>query len=270
MNQRNILIIVLMLVLFFIGFFSAVLIKKNAYDEASAQIQQDLEALKTEVQRSGYLSKKVRTLFNTVEQKHEEIAEKDAIIQEKEKEIMNLSYRIANADPAKVAGLQKELEAKNKELDQMRQEVNQLRQEAQKAQKELAEANKIVEQQTEKITKLEKQLKGGMDKAERAEIEEEIGDVREQLTSFQEAAKFEYQGDTYTGRNKRRRQDQNYYSAYYFYLLAGSEYDMARVYSKIQSQEIIDRIDQGMFSPDDTPTETKEEETDSEEERLPM
>jgi chromosome segregation ATPase len=243
--KRNLFVIILLLVLFFFGFFSGVLIRKNTYSEVRTEFQSQVVGLQKDLQQAEFVNKKLKLVFQTVEQKNDEIKQKNEVIRKKEDEIERLSKQLMTADnPNLVRSLTKKLNEKNKELQELRDQFDKISSEAIQAQKELQEANKMLKEKNDQIIALNNDLTTHKDKTNK-EIKEQIDDVKTQINEYEEGSKFEYQGDNYKGSQKRKNRDRNYHTAYYHFQQAGAKYDMKRVYDKIVSQEVRDKIDKG-------------------------
>lgn len=245
--NKNILVVVFFIIIFFLGFFSGILVRKSTYDEVKAEFQSQIIDLQNDLQQADFLNRKLKVIFQTVEQKNELIKEKNQIIMDREAEIEELGRKISTtSNPSTIKDLAKQIEEKNRELKIIRVEYKQLAEDAEKARTELEQANKTLEKQNKKILDLNKKLaESGTRDVKK--VQEEITTVRKQISAYEAASKFEYKADNYNGKNKRLRQDQNYYSAYYHYAVAQSAYDMKRVYNKIKSKEIKEKIDKGVL-----------------------
>jgi len=74
-----------------------------------------------------------------------------------------------------------------------------------------------------------------------------IEQMAARVDAFEKGGTYEARADNYRGNDRRRRQDQLYHNAYFFFAQANSAADMARVYEKIRSPEIRAKIDNGDY-----------------------
>ena len=243
-QKNNQLIIIIGSILLFVGgFILGSIIRNTTYNDAREEFRGQIDDLKNDLQQAEFLNRKLKVVFKTVEEKNEEIKEKDVVIREKEAEVNRLAQRIAKSvNPEKIRTLAAQLNKKNTELAQLRKEYNKVFQEAKRAQNDLEEANKILKEKNERITALNNELAKKNEK-DVDHYKKELKDIKKQITDYQNGSLYEFRADNYKGKKKRLRKDQLYHSAYYHYSLAGAEYDKKRIYSKIRSKDIKRKID---------------------------
>jgi len=246
MNTSHLIIIGVLIILFFIGFVSGTILRKSTYDEVKDEFQSQVVDLQKDIQKAEFVNRKLKMVFQTVEEKNNEIKQKNEVIKLKESEISSLSQKISVSEsPAIIKKLSAELNTKNKELEVLRLEFQKVSQEAMEAQRELSEANKLLREKNDKIVELSNQLSKGGGNISKDALASEISEVKGQIGHYEAGSKFEFQADNYKGSAKRKNKDRAYHSAYYHFQQAGAKFDMERVYAKILSQEVRDKIDAG-------------------------
>jgi len=242
MNKRTVLLgAVLMLLIFLIGFFAGSFVRKTTYQDTELEFENKLTQLNNDLEQAEILNVKLREVYQEIEQKDEEIRQQSDVIAEKEAEIERLSSRMGSAgNSAEATRLKKELDQKNAELQTLKQAVERMEREADIARMELEKTKIELQQAKEQANETTSQSTAGV-----STLNREIEAAKEQLASFEKAANFEFQADNFTGPNKRKNKDLLYFSAYFHYNKASSEYDKQRIYDKISSQNLRDRIDSG-------------------------
>lgn len=249
MAKKTFLIIFLLIAFFIAGFFSGIFMKDETYKTVQLEFNQQLEQLQGDLKAAEQVTEKFEEVSKILLERNEEILRQSELIEEKEAELIQLKSDLASGGNGV---LNEQIDLITAELVTLQQAYDKMYFETKNAQEELARVNNELQLKNEQVLNLQKQLNTGQSNLKKdvknIKSETEKAEVEQKTTDYEQASKYEYKGDNYTGKKKNKNKDQNYFSAYYFFKQAGARIDMRRVKGKIKSRDIIYKINSGDFS----------------------